>query len=75
MPQIRRVLGTCTMEKAQRRRVCHRDRNRHTIERGATCLVIKDPVTGGAKNYCSQCALAIFDQATDDLHRLGDAFA
>ena len=32
MPQIRRVLGACTIEVAQRRRVCHRDRKHHSIE-------------------------------------------
>mgnify|MGYP007112878930 FL=1 len=37
------------------------------------CLVIKDPVSGGSKNYCSQCALAILDQAADDLQGLRDA--
>jgi hypothetical protein len=70
MPQIRRILGTCTVEAAQRRRVCHRDRKHHTIERDTTCLVIKDPVTGGTKNYCPRCALAILDQAADDLQTL-----
>ncbi len=73
MPQIRRVLGTCTVETAQRRRVCHRDRKHHSIEQGALCLVIKDPVSGGSKNYCSQCALAILDQAADDLQGLRNA--
>lgn len=75
MPAIRRVLGLCTIEEAQRRRVCHRDRAHHSIERGAVCLVIKDPVTGGVKNYCTDCALAILDQAADDLQRLRDALS
>ena len=73
MPQIRRVLGACTIEVAQRRRVCHRDRKHHSIEQGMLCLVIKDPVSGGSKNYCSQCALAILAQAADDLQGLRDA--
>ena len=75
MPQIRRVLGTCTIETAQRRRVCHRDRNHHSIERGSPCLVVKDPVSGGSKNYCAKCALAILDQAADDLDKLRDGLA
>lgn len=75
MPQIRRVLGACTVETAKRRRVCHRDRRRHSIEQGTLCLVIKDPVTGGSKNYCPQCALAILDQAADDLQTLRDALS
>ena len=75
MPQTRRVLGMCAVEEAQRRRVCHRDRKHHSIPRGSICLVIKDVVSGGSKNYCSQCALAILDQAADDLHALREAFA
>lgn len=70
MPQIRRVLGACTIETAQRRRVCHRDRKHHAIEKDTVCLVVKDPVSGGSKNYCPACALAILDQASDDLQSL-----
>jgi hypothetical protein len=70
MPQIRKVLGTCTIESAQRRRVCHRDRKHHSIVMGTLCLVIKDPVGGGSRNYCPTCALAILDQAADDLEAL-----
>jgi hypothetical protein len=70
MPQIRRVLGACTAETAKRRRVCHRDRKNHPIEKDSPCLVIKDPVSGGSKNYCPRCAAAILDQAADDLQAL-----
>lgn len=75
MPQIRKVLGMCAIETAQRRRVCHRDRKHHSIERDTLCLVIRDPVSGGSKNYCPKCALAILDQAADDLQALCDALA
>lgn len=75
MPQVRRVLGACGIETAQRRRVCHRDRKRHSIERGTPCLVVKDPVSGGSKNYCPECAMAILDQAADDLQTLRDGLA
>ena len=75
MPQIRRVLGMCTVETALRRRVCHRKRKDHSIEQGTLCLVIKDPVSGGSKNYCPKCALAILDQAADDLQALRDLLA
>jgi hypothetical protein len=37
------------------------------------CLVIKDPVTSGSKSYCPACALAILDQAADDLAALREA--
>lgn len=75
MPAVRRLLGHCVIEEAQRRRVCHRNRKQHVIPRGAVCLVIRDPVTGGSKNYCGACALAILDLAADDLQALRDAFA
>ena len=35
MPKVRRVLGACTVEIAQRRRICHRDRKNHSIPKGA----------------------------------------
>lgn len=73
MPRIRRVLSTCTVETAKRRRVCHRDRKSHSIKQGTPCLVIKDPVSGGSKNYCPECALAILDQAANDVQTLRDA--
>jgi hypothetical protein len=69
MPQVRRVLGACTVEIAQRCRICHRDRQNHSVPTGTPCLVIKE-LGGGAKNYCPQCALAILDQAADDLETL-----
>lgn len=75
MPQIKRVLGACTIETAQRRRVCHRNRKKHSIERDTVCLVVKDPVSGGSRNYCPECALAILDVAADDLQTLRDALA
>lgn len=73
MPQVRRVLSGCTVETAQRRRVCHRDRKHHSINQGTLCLVIKDPASGGSKNYCPECALAILDQAANDVQTLRDA--
>jgi hypothetical protein len=70
MPQVRRVLGACTVEIAQRLRICSRDRKNHPIPKGTACLVIKDGDSAKTKNYCPQCALAILDQAADDLQAL-----
>lgn len=70
MPKIRKILGACTVEIAQRRRTCHRDRKNHSILKGTACLVIKDASSASTKNYCPQCALAILDQAGDDLQAL-----
>ncbi len=69
MPKVRRVLGACTVEIAQRCRICSRDRKNHSILKGTPCLVIKDS-DGRPKNYCLTCALAILDQAADDLQAL-----
>jgi hypothetical protein len=52
MPKVRRVLGACTVEIAQRRRICSRDRKNHPILKGTLCLVIKDPGGGTPKNCC-----------------------
>ncbi len=72
MPQIRKVLGVCGIATAKRQRVCHRNRKEHSIEQGEVCLVIKDTVNGGSKNYCRTCALDILDQASADLKALRD---
>lgn len=69
MPKIRSILGACSVEMAQRRRTCSRDRKNHSIPTGTLCLVIKN-TSAGSKNYCPQCALAILDQAADDLESL-----
>jgi hypothetical protein len=74
MPRIRSILGSCSVEVAQRLRTCFRDRDNHTILRGTPCLVIKN-ATGGSKNYCPQCALAILDKAAGDLAALWQAHA
>lgn len=71
MSRIRRILGTCTVETAQGRRICHHDRRNHFIAKGTLVLVIKDH-SGSSKNYCPQCALAILAQAANDLQTLRD---
>jgi len=38
MPRIRSILGACSIEIAQHRRTCHRDRDSHTIPKGTPCL-------------------------------------
>lgn len=75
MAKVRRVLGACSIETARRRRLCHRNRRKHSIPMGTSCLVIKDPVSGGSKNYCPECAMEILDMAADDLEELRQAFA
>jgi hypothetical protein len=50
------------VEEAQRRRICHRKRGKHSIEKGAVCLVISDE-NGRPKNYCIACAPEILKKA------------
>lgn len=70
MAKIREVLKELTVETAKRDRICHRNRNDHTIRSGEPCLVIRDPVSGGSKNYCPSCARGILDRAEGDVARL-----
>lgn len=75
MPQVRRVLGALAVEMAARRRICYRDRKNHAVPKDTLCLVIRDAANGSSKNYCPTCALAILDQAADDLQTLRDLLA
>lgn len=51
----RDLLKHVSVEVAERRRKCHRDKD-HSISTGERCLVVAEGSFGGAKNYCSRCA-------------------
>jgi hypothetical protein len=70
MAKVRRVLNAVRTEVAQRKRICHHDRKHHSIEKGTTCLVVREASGEGQKNYCVTCGLEILDQAADDLASL-----
>jgi hypothetical protein len=70
MAKVRRILSAVKIEVAQRKRICHHDRKGHSIEKGTTCLVIRESSGEGHKNYCMACGLEILDQAADDLASL-----
>lgn len=70
MAKVREVLKELTVETAKRDRVCHRNRNDHTIRPGQPCLVIKDPINSGTKNYCASCAKDILGRAEGDIAQL-----
>lgn len=59
-----------SVETAKRRRICHRNRNKHSIAANTKCLVVKDPASGGSKNYCRHCAADILARAETDLAAL-----
>ncbi len=74
MPAVRRVLSKLSVEVAKRKRICHRDRSNHSIEKGEICLVVEED-DRGSKNYCRACAKPILEQAQLDLDSLVDQLA
>lgn len=70
MAKIRQLLNGASVEMAKRQRICHRNRNKHSIAANTKCLVVRDPAGGGSKNYCSQCAADILARAESDLAAL-----
>lgn len=70
MPSVRHLLNGVEVQVAKRRRICHRNRRKHSISAGMPCLVISDPNSGGSKNYCPECATAILDQVDQDAAKL-----
>lgn len=70
MAKVRVVLGHVSVETAERRRICHRNRESHSIAKGERCLVIREAASSGSKNYCRACAAPILDQAGSDLAEL-----
>ena len=70
MAKVRQLVNHLEIETAQRRRICHHSRSKHSIEQGDRCLVIRNPDGAGSKNYCIDCATAILDRAEQDLAEL-----
>jgi hypothetical protein len=69
MPKIRDLLVCVSVETVPGQRKCHRLR-KHTIAKGSACLVVRDPASGGYKNYCPECASPILDQVGLKVERL-----
>ena len=72
MAKVRQLLNAATVETAKGRRICHHNRKRHEVLVGERCLVLKDPTSGGSKNYCVECGTAILDRCQEDLDDLRD---
>lgn len=62
MPKVRDILVHVSVETAERRRKCHRNR-KHSIQQGDGCLVIKGGAFNSKRNYCQQCAAEILGRA------------
>lgn len=73
MAAIRRVLKDLSVETAKKSRICHRNRDDHTIKAAESCLVVRDPTSQGSKNYCRKCATEILDKAAEDLTAIRSA--
>lgn len=70
MAKVKQVLNAVSVEEAKQKRICHRNRKKHSIAGGERCLVVRDSASGGKRNYCVECANAILDVAADDLEEL-----
>lgn len=70
MAKVRQLLHGASVEVAIRRRICHHNRKQHSIAANTKALVIKDPASGGSRNYCPACAEEIFGQVEVDLAAL-----
>ena len=52
--RTKEILHTSRFITSPGRRQCWADKKNHSIERGTTCLTIKDGL--GNKSYCLECA-------------------
>jgi hypothetical protein len=70
MAKVKQVLNAVSVEEAKQKRICHRNRKKHSIAGGERCLTVRDPASGARRNYCIECGNAILDVAADDLEAL-----
>jgi len=70
MAKIRDILKHVSVEVALRERICHRKRGEHSVPKGERCLVVKDDLTEGKKNYCAACAKDIIAAAAARIQEL-----
>jgi hypothetical protein len=69
VPGVRDIIVHVEVEAAERERICHRHKGKHSIAKGQKCLVIRQH-DGGTKNYCLPSALEILAKARDKLEIL-----
>jgi hypothetical protein len=70
MAKIREILRHVRVERAERKRTCHRNQAEHVIRQGDPCLAIYDGPRRARKNYCRECAQEILDLAGQDMRRI-----
>jgi hypothetical protein len=69
MARVKQVLKAVSVTEAGRKRRCYHSK-KHSITKGESCLVVKDPAYGGDHGYCVDCGNAILDLAQTDLDGL-----
>jgi hypothetical protein len=62
MAAVKDIITHVTVEVASSKRICHRNRNNHSIAKDESCLAVYD-ANGGRKNYCLPCGAEILDKA------------
>lgn len=70
MAKIREILRHVHVERAERKRTCHRNQAEHVIRQGEPCLAIYDGPRRARKNYCRECAREILNRAGQNLGRI-----
>ncbi len=69
MAVIKSLLIRLEIETASKKRICHRNRKKHSIGAGEVCLVTIDDM-GGKKNYCKICYAEMLNKAQANLDEL-----
>jgi hypothetical protein len=62
MAAVRDIITHVEVEIALGKRICHRNRKQHSVQKGQKSLAIHDH-DGGRKNYCLPCAMDILAAA------------
>jgi len=63
---VTQVLKHVSVQPAGKKRICHRNRTKHSIAKDELFLLVKDG-QGGYKNFCVECAEPVLDKAQQDL--------
>ncbi len=69
MAKVKQVLKPVSVRVAGRKRKCYHSK-KHSIAKGESCLVVKDPAYNSDRGYCVECGNAILEVAEADLEKL-----
>ena len=71
MAQIKDILCHISVEIADRKRICHRHRRKHSIQSGEACLIVKDG-SGYKRNYCLPYAIDLLKAARSRINEISN---